>query len=70
MNDLRTMRQIAGMSQFFAANKSGVSRMRLSLAETDQLKLQPEEEFAIRQVLRQAIDARRRQLEDALQANE
>lgn len=58
------------MSQFLAANKSGVSRMRLSLAETGQLKLRPEEEFAIREVLRHAIDARRRQFEDALQANE
>jgi transcriptional regulator with XRE-family HTH domain len=68
MNDLRRTRQVAGISQFLAAQESGVSRMRLSLAETGQVALRPEEKLALRRVLRRALAAKRAALEEALVA--
>jgi len=43
------------MSQFLCAQRSGISRMRLSLAETGQNGLSPEEEAALRKTLAEYI---------------
>lgn len=68
MDNLRKTRQVAGMSQFRAAKESGIPRMRLSLAETGQLQLQPAEKAALRSVLRRALAVRRQALDEELLA--
>jgi transcriptional regulator with XRE-family HTH domain len=44
MMSLFERRKKCGMSQFLCAQRSGISRMRLSLAETGQIALSPAEE--------------------------
>jgi transcriptional regulator with XRE-family HTH domain len=46
MTNLLERRKKVGMSQFLCAQRSGISRMRLSLAETGQIELEenPREE--------------------------
>ena len=56
------------MSQFTAARKSGIPRMRLSLAECGQLDLSLDEEAALREVLREAIEQRTTVLRNVLSA--
>lgn len=56
MNALRRLRERAGLTQFIVARKSGVTRMRLSLAESGQLRLTGEEEAAVRKAIRQGIE--------------
>ena len=56
MKELRKLRKKAGLTQFTVARKSGVTRMRLSLAESGQLRLRPEEEAAVREAIRQGIE--------------
>jgi transcriptional regulator with XRE-family HTH domain len=51
-------RKKSGMSQFLCAQSSGVSRMRLSLAETGQVKLTPDEESAVYRALNGFISER------------
>lgn len=68
MTDLRKTRVVAGISQFAAAKESGIPRMRLSLAETGQLKLQPKEKEALRSVLRRALAVKRQALDAELSA--
>jgi len=63
---LLSLRELSGLSQFTVARKSGVPRVRLSLAETGQLRLSVEEEERIRTVLLRAIEARALQLQAAL----
>jgi len=58
MANLLERRKKSGMSQFLCAQRSGISRMRLSLAETGQIRLSPEEEAALRQVLDEYISAK------------
>jgi len=65
MKALRRLRERARLTQFVVAQKSGVTRMRLSLAESGQLRLRPEEEAAVREAIREGIEqqaARLRQL--------
>ena len=66
--DLRTAREMSGLSQFTAAHKSGIPRMRLSLAECGQIDLRPEEQSALREVLREAIEQRTTVLRNVLSA--
>ena len=51
MMNLFERRKRSGMSQFLCAQRSGISRMRLSLAETGQIALSSEEEKALSQTL-------------------
>jgi transcriptional regulator with XRE-family HTH domain len=55
-------RKKSGMSQFLCAQKSGISRMRLSLAETGQIALSPEEEAVVRQVLSEYMALKSREI--------
>jgi len=55
-------RKKSGMSQFLCAQKSGISRMRLSLAETGQIALSPEEEAVVRQVLSEYVALKSREI--------
>jgi hypothetical protein len=56
--NLRELRRMADLTQWELAQRCGVSRMRLSLAECCQLALRPEEESAVRNVLLDAIKTR------------
>jgi transcriptional regulator with XRE-family HTH domain len=62
MTDLVERRKKSGMSQFLCAQRSGLSRMRLSLAETGQIALSSEEEAAVRQVLSDYIVLKSREI--------
>ena len=66
--NLRRTRQMAGISQLLTARESGIARARLSLAETGQLTLRPEETLAIRRILHRALAAKRVALEVAFVA--
>lgn len=55
MKDLRAMRDMAGITQFALSRQSGVSRMRLSLAECGETDLSPEEKERVTEVLLAAI---------------
>jgi transcriptional regulator with XRE-family HTH domain len=68
MKDLREMRQLAGITQFALSQRSGVSRMRLSLAECGEAELDGEELARIRTVLLGAVAARVLQLQAVLAA--
>jgi len=63
---LLSLRELSGLSQFTLARKSGIARVRLSLAETGQLELSAEEENRLRTVLLRTIEARALQLQAAL----
>ena len=62
MTNLVECRRKSGMSQFLCAQRSGISRMRLSLAETGQIALSPEEEAVVRQVLSDYIAMKSREI--------
>jgi transcriptional regulator with XRE-family HTH domain len=64
MKDLREMRELAGITQFSLSRRSGVSRMRLSLAECGEADLSDTEKEKITTVLLAAI-----QLQHARTAN-
>jgi len=66
MEALTLLREISGMSQFAVARKSGIPRVRLSLAETGQLLLCAEERERVRKVLICSIEERAAQLQDVL----
>jgi transcriptional regulator with XRE-family HTH domain len=51
MNELRRLREAAGASQIRIAKLAGVSRMRLSLAETGDVELDVKEVAAIRKAI-------------------
>jgi transcriptional regulator with XRE-family HTH domain len=55
MKDLREMRELAGITQFSLSRRSGVSRMRLSLAECGEAELTETEKEKIANVLLTAI---------------
>jgi len=59
-------RKKSGMNQFQCARVSGVSRMRLSLAETGHLKLTAVEEAAVHRVLTHFISERAREIRQLL----
>ena len=62
MTALRKFREKAGQTQFVVARKSRVPRMRLSLAESGQLRLRPEEESAVRKAIREELEKHAAQL--------
>lgn len=66
MERLLALRELSGLTQYTLARKSGISRVRLSLAETGQLALNPEEEARIRAVLLPVIGERSHQLQMVL----
>lgn len=66
MQNLRSLREASGLSQFAAANGANLDRTRLSLAENGHVQLSENEERAVRSVLVEAIQRRARQLEGVL----
>jgi len=66
MKTLRRLRERAGLTQFVVARKSGVTRMRLSLAECGQLRLRASEETAVRDAIRQGIEEKAERLKHLL----
>ncbi len=56
--ELKEARELAGLTQIQLSNQSGVSRMKLSLAECDQVELTSEEGAAVRRVLEASIRER------------
>jgi transcriptional regulator with XRE-family HTH domain len=68
--DLKELRRMADLTQFQLAQRCGVSRMRLSLAECGQLELHANEESAVRQVLLGVIESRAAQLNGVLSRRE
>ncbi|HEY4764487.1 MAG TPA: hypothetical protein VIH75_12475 [Candidatus Sulfotelmatobacter sp.] len=67
---LKQMRGMADLTQFELAQRCGVSRMRLSLAECEQLQLRPDEDSAVRKVLLEIIKSRAAQIEHVLSSRE
>lgn len=68
--NLRELRRMADLTQWELAQRCGVSRMRLSLAECSQVELRPDETTVIRKVLLDHIESRAAQLMTALSARE
>jgi transcriptional regulator with XRE-family HTH domain len=64
--NLKKLRKLAAMTQFELAQRCGVSRMRLSLAECEQIDLNAEELAAICKTLFEAIENRAIQIRYAL----
>ena len=64
--DLRTVRKEAGLSQYTIAQRAGISRMRLSLAECGEIELQPSEIDSIRKALGVEIEKRAGKLQSTL----
>jgi transcriptional regulator with XRE-family HTH domain len=64
--DLKELRKMAGLTQWELAQRCGVSRMRLSLAECEQVELRPEETIATRKILLERIESRAAQLKGVL----
>ncbi len=62
MDDLKTARQIADLTQFHIARLTGISRTRLSLAENGDVQLKPEELALIQEVLRKHLAMRAREI--------
>jgi predicted transcriptional regulator len=56
MIDLKSVRKAAGISQIQLAQRAGVSRFRISLAEADTLQLRPEEIDAIRHAVQPGME--------------
>jgi transcriptional regulator with XRE-family HTH domain len=68
--DLKELRRMADLTQFQLAQRCGVSRMRLSLAECEQLQLRADEESAVRKALLGVIEHRAAQLNGVLSHRE
>ena len=66
MASLRDKRKLAALSQYEVAQRSGISRMRLSLAECGQVALRTEEQNAVVNVLLEAIANRTAEMRRAL----
>jgi DNA-binding XRE family transcriptional regulator len=68
--NLKELRKMAGLTQWELAQRCGVSRMRLSLAECEQVDVHPEEETSVRGVLLEVIKNRAAQLRGVLSGSE
>jgi len=66
--NIKKLRKMAVLTQFQLAKKCGVSRMRLSLAECEQIQLTEDELTAIRRTLLEAIENRAVQIRHTLTA--
>lgn len=64
--NLKELRRMADLTQFELAQRCGVSRMRLSLAECGQLELNANEDIALRKTLLGVIEHRAAQLNGVL----
>ena len=64
--ELKEARELAGLTQIQLSNQSGVSRMKLSLAECDQTELTSEEGASIRRSLETSIRERAARMEKVL----
>jgi len=67
---LKELRRMADLTQFQLAQRCGVSRMRLSLAECEQLGLRPDEDHDVRKVLLEVIQSRAAQLNGVVSSRE
>ena len=56
--ELKAMRELAGLTQIQLAQYSGVSRMKISLAESGQMGLSSQERTTLQGVLEQALRGR------------
>ncbi len=70
MMNLLERRKRSGMSQCLCAQKSGVSRMKLSLAETGQMMLTAAEESAIDRAINKYILSRAQEIKQLLHEQE
>ena len=70
MMNLLERRKKSGMSQFLCAQRSGVSRMKLSLAETGQVVLTAAEESAIDLAINEYILCRAKEISRLLKEQE
>jgi transcriptional regulator with XRE-family HTH domain len=68
VSDIKAQRKLVGWTQFRLANESGISRMKISLAECGEATLSTEEEAAIRRALTNAIKARAAEIRSMLSA--
>ena len=66
MRELRAKRKLVGWTQFRLAQESGVSRMRISLAECGEATFTAEEDASIRKALHEAIEARAAEIRSVL----
>jgi transcriptional regulator with XRE-family HTH domain len=66
MKNLKSLRTFSDCTQVELAQQTRLSRMRISLAECNQLQLRPHEAKVVRSVLRTRIALRITQLQDAL----
>jgi len=66
MRQLKALRKASGLRQCEAANRAGLDRTRLSLAENGHVKLSDHEERCLRRVLVEAIQKRAQHLEGVL----
>ena len=64
--NIKTTRELAGLSQYAVARKAHISRMRISLAECGEIELSVEEQNALRRVLLRALELRALQVRDAV----
>ncbi len=64
--ELKEARELAGLTQIQLSNQSGVSRMKLSLAECDQVELTSEEGASVRRVLEASIRERAARMKKVL----
>lgn len=68
--EIKELRRMADLTQFQLAQRCGVSRMRLSLAECGQLELNTNEDRAVRKTLLRVIEHRAAQLRGVLSGKE
>jgi transcriptional regulator with XRE-family HTH domain len=68
MENIRKSREVAGLSQFAVAKRTGIPRMRLSLAECGEIELRANELNLVRKILREEIERRASTLQTALSA--
>lgn len=66
MSDWKRLREASGLSQFAAANRAGLDRTRLSLAEAGHVELAAREQRALRRVLLAALRKRVGHLQNVL----
>ncbi len=58
MDELKTLRKIAGLTQFQLSRRSGISRLRLSLSECGDLELTEEEKTSLQETLLRVLQER------------
>lgn len=68
--ELKNRRREVGMPQFLLAQRSGVTRMRLSLFETGQVSLTADEVAAVRRAMKEYIAQKAAQFTKALNCDD